>query len=214
MPVSESGLSSPVEQLDTVPGGKSPNISSKVSRQNSSSKKQKSRETGGDEKLRRQMSRELSEDKIRRQMHKQESKDSGIVTEMYTRPKEYTQDSKSKKPSRSSSMKASRTGSVKNKDKVENFAGSGDIETEDPNEVRNFMIFIFFSNFLFFRNLGNHLYSKVYETQEDLCRKRNEIRMGNMKLASIRAQVSDYFTIPVYRISTLVNKINWFVCAG
>ncbi|KAJ8298700.1 hypothetical protein KUTeg_022760 [Tegillarca granosa] len=39
------------------------------------------------------------------------------------------------------------------------------------------------------RNLGNHLYSKVYETQEDLCRKRNEIRMGNMKLASIRAQI-------------------------
>ncbi|XP_060066779.1 uncharacterized protein LOC132547048 isoform X1 [Ylistrum balloti] len=29
------------------------------------------------------------EDKIRRQMHKQESKDSGIVTEMYTRPKDF-----------------------------------------------------------------------------------------------------------------------------
>ena len=40
------------------------------------------------------------------------------------------------------------------------------------------------------RNLANHLYSKVYETQEDLCRKRNEIRLANLQLASVRAQVS------------------------
>ncbi|XP_074660602.1 uncharacterized protein LOC141913058 [Tubulanus polymorphus] len=39
------------------------------------------------------------------------------------------------------------------------------------------------------RNLANHLYSKVYETQEDLCRKRNEIRMATMQLAAIRAQI-------------------------
>lgn len=32
----------------------------------------------------------LQEDKIRQQMHKQESKDSGIVTEMYTRPKDFS----------------------------------------------------------------------------------------------------------------------------
>ncbi|XP_064599795.1 uncharacterized protein LOC135466306 isoform X1 [Liolophura sinensis] len=39
------------------------------------------------------------------------------------------------------------------------------------------------------RNLANHLYEKVYETQEDLCRKRNEIRLANMQLAAVRAQV-------------------------
>ena len=42
-----------------------------------------------------------------------------------------------------------------------------------------------------FRNLANHLYAKVYETQEDLCLKRNEIRMANLQLASVRAQVGD-----------------------
>ncbi|XP_064635720.1 uncharacterized protein LOC135492918 isoform X3 [Lineus longissimus] len=39
------------------------------------------------------------------------------------------------------------------------------------------------------RNLANHLYSKVYETQEDLCRKRNEIRMATLQLAAIRQQI-------------------------
>ncbi|XP_063399634.1 nostrin-like [Mytilus trossulus] len=39
------------------------------------------------------------------------------------------------------------------------------------------------------RNLANHLYSKVYETQEDMCRKRNEIRMANIQLAAVRAQI-------------------------
>ena len=42
---------------------------------------------------------------------------------------------------------------------------------------------------LFCRNLANHLYAKVYETQEDLCRKRNDIRTANLQLAAIRAQV-------------------------
>ena len=42
-----------------------------------------------------------------------------------------------------------------------------------------------------FRNLANHLYAKVYETQEDLCVKRNEIRMANLQLASVQAQVGD-----------------------
>lgn len=49
-----------------------------------------------------------------------------------------------------------------------------------------FCTFIFF----FYRNLANHLYSKVYETQGDMCCKRNEIRLANLQLASIRAQVS------------------------
>ncbi|ESP05118.1 hypothetical protein LOTGIDRAFT_102170, partial [Lottia gigantea] len=40
------------------------------------------------------------------------------------------------------------------------------------------------------RNLANHQYAKVYETQEDLCRKRNEIRVASMQLSAIRAQVS------------------------
>ncbi|XP_078333926.1 uncharacterized protein LOC111126993 isoform X4 [Crassostrea virginica] len=39
------------------------------------------------------------------------------------------------------------------------------------------------------RNLANHLYSKVYETQGDMCCKRNEIRLANLQLASIRAQI-------------------------
>ncbi|XP_021345795.1 uncharacterized protein LOC110445468 [Mizuhopecten yessoensis] len=43
------------------------------------------------------------------------------------------------------------------------------------------------------RNLANHLYAKVYETQEDMCRKRNEIRIANMQLAAVRAQI-DLFT--------------------
>uniref|UniRef100_A0A1I8IB37 PH domain-containing protein n=1 Tax=Macrostomum lignano TaxID=282301 RepID=A0A1I8IB37_9PLAT len=38
------------------------------------------------------------------------------------------------------------------------------------------------------RNLGNHLYDKVYETQEDLSRKRNEIRMASIQLAAVQAQ--------------------------
>uniref|UniRef100_A0A1I8HQP5 FH2 domain-containing protein n=1 Tax=Macrostomum lignano TaxID=282301 RepID=A0A1I8HQP5_9PLAT len=38
------------------------------------------------------------------------------------------------------------------------------------------------------RNLGNHLYDKVYETQEDLSRKRNEIRMASIQLAVVQAQ--------------------------
>ncbi|XP_052824152.1 uncharacterized protein LOC106875793 isoform X9 [Octopus bimaculoides] len=39
------------------------------------------------------------------------------------------------------------------------------------------------------RNLANHLYAKVYETQEDMCRKRNEIRLANIQLAAVRAQI-------------------------
>ncbi|XP_052799939.1 uncharacterized protein LOC128231321 isoform X1 [Mya arenaria] len=39
------------------------------------------------------------------------------------------------------------------------------------------------------RNLANHLYAKVYETQEDLCRKRNEIRVANLQLGAVRAQI-------------------------
>ncbi|PAA52308.1 hypothetical protein BOX15_Mlig008103g1, partial [Macrostomum lignano] len=39
------------------------------------------------------------------------------------------------------------------------------------------------------RNLGNHLYDKVYETQEDLSRKRNEIRMASIQLAAVQAQM-------------------------
>ncbi|XP_048780771.2 nostrin-like isoform X2 [Ostrea edulis] len=39
------------------------------------------------------------------------------------------------------------------------------------------------------RNLANHLYSKVYETQGDMCCKRNEIRLANLQLAAIRAQI-------------------------
>ena len=39
------------------------------------------------------------------------------------------------------------------------------------------------------RNLANHLYAKVYETQEDLCRKRNEIRVANLQLSAVRTQV-------------------------
>ncbi|XP_048241790.1 uncharacterized protein LOC124114609 isoform X1 [Haliotis rufescens] len=39
------------------------------------------------------------------------------------------------------------------------------------------------------RNLANHMYAKVYETQEDLCHKRNEIRVANMQLAGVRAQM-------------------------
>ena len=50
------------------------------------------------------------------------------------------------------------------------------------------------------RNLANHLYSKVYETQEDLCRKRNEIRLANLQLAAVRAQVSTL----LYAIDLLV----------
>ena len=50
-----------------------------------------------------------------------------------------------------------------------------------------YTLFLFLFNC---RNLANHLYSKVYETQEDLCRKRNEIRLANLQLASVRAQVS------------------------
>lgn len=49
-------------------------------------------------KIQRQVSvsRDEDETKLRRPIHKQESKDSGIVTEMYTRPKEYSRtDSKS-----------------------------------------------------------------------------------------------------------------------
>ncbi|XP_052225847.1 uncharacterized protein LOC127841228 [Dreissena polymorpha] len=39
------------------------------------------------------------------------------------------------------------------------------------------------------RNLAHHLYAKVYETQEDLCRKRNEIRVANLQLGMVRAQI-------------------------
>ena len=39
------------------------------------------------------------------------------------------------------------------------------------------------------RNIANHQYAKVYETQEDLCRKRNEIRKAHLQLAAIKAQV-------------------------
>ncbi|XP_050409145.1 uncharacterized protein LOC126824038 [Patella vulgata] len=39
------------------------------------------------------------------------------------------------------------------------------------------------------RNLANHQYAKVYETQEDMCRKRNEIRVASMQLAAIRTQL-------------------------
>lgn len=52
-----------------------------------------SRQNSGEEEL-----------KIRRQMHKQESKDSGIVTEMSTRPKDYAR-SKTEKIHRSDSSK-------------------------------------------------------------------------------------------------------------
>ncbi|XP_041366943.1 uncharacterized protein LOC121381665 [Gigantopelta aegis] len=39
------------------------------------------------------------------------------------------------------------------------------------------------------RNLANHMYAKVYETQEEMCQNRNEIRIANMRLAGIRAQI-------------------------
>lgn len=39
------------------------------------------------------------------------------------------------------------------------------------------------------RSLAKHQYAKVYETQEDMCRKRNEIRVATLQLAAIKAQV-------------------------
>lgn len=39
------------------------------------------------------------------------------------------------------------------------------------------------------RNLVKHQYAKLFEAQEEMCRKRNEIRIANMQLAVIKAQV-------------------------
>ena len=39
------------------------------------------------------------------------------------------------------------------------------------------------------RNLAKHLHTKVYETQEDLCHKRNEIRLASLQLAMVRSRV-------------------------
>ncbi|XP_076449962.1 uncharacterized protein LOC143286309 [Babylonia areolata] len=39
------------------------------------------------------------------------------------------------------------------------------------------------------RNMVKHQYAKVYEAQEDMCRKRNEIRIANMQLVAIKAQM-------------------------
>lgn len=141
--------------------------------------------------------------KIRRQMHKQESKDSGIVTEMSTRPKDYGRsktekihrsDSSKVKSRKSDSFKSSvkRSQSMKTSNSGRNFSQSSNRSTgnlkdlDSDNQVRR-LFKISFS--IFYRNLANHLYSKVYETQGDMCCKRNEIRLANLQLAAIRAQV-------------------------
>ena len=134
------------------------------------------------------------------QVLKQESKDSGIVTEMFVRPKDMpstsskdnsqpeTGTSKSEKKSRSmqkrsQSMKIKRSQSCKVKgEKDKSFLE----RTHDDLEVRFFFSILYV---LFFRNLANHLYAKVYETQEDMCRKRNEVRLANLQLGAVRSQV-------------------------
>ena len=54
------------------------------------------------------------------------------------------------------------------------------------------------------RNLAKHQYAKVYQTQEDMCRKRNEIRIANMQLVAIKAQVSPLstYSLPTCSLST------------
>ena len=162
-------------------------------------------------KLTRQTPVEMSE---KRQVLKQESKDSGIVTEMFVRPKENKhssdnlkeyarQESKSEKKKslakRSQSMKIKRTQSCKVKGEREREYLE---RTHDDSEVSYFLILHVYH----FRNLANHLYAKVYETQEDMCRKRNEIRIANMQLGAVRSQVLDvvfiylcpYLDHPIY----------------
>ena len=91
--------------------------------------------------------------KIRRQMHKQESKDSGIVTEMYSRPKEYgrsktegkiersdSEKVKSKRnfKSRSSGSNIKRSQSVKvghSKSALSGNHSTGDLHSLDDSEV-------------------------------------------------------------------------------
>ena len=147
-------------------------------------------------KLTRQTPVEMSE---KRQVLKQESKDSGIVTEMFVRPKENKhssdnlkeyarQESRTEKKKsmakRSQSMKIKRTQSCKVKGERERDYLE---RTHDDSEVRYHYYHIMYIHF--FRNLANHLYAKVYETQEDMCRKRNEIRIANMQLGAVRSQV-------------------------
>lgn len=155
------------------------------------------------------------ESEKRREMLKQESKDSGIVTEMVVRPKdvpmpvsqrelqrsESTGTSSSSKNRRSlkskgQSDKIKRSQSVKVKGHKEHLDPAYDQRSHDDLEVN--VLLDFLNLYFIFRNLANHLYAKVYETQEDMCRKRNEIRVANLQLGVVRSQVRKFDFISLY----------------
>lgn len=94
-----------------------------------------------------------------------------------TKPRSKSSSGKTGRQNSKKESKSKRGGSMKKRD-----------PSDMPAEVG--IIKQFFTHYLFsFRNLANHMYAKVYETQEDLCHKRNEIRVANMQLAGVRAQV-------------------------
>lgn len=187
MPVSDSGMRSSVDDYNMSTGTRPKSPQEQTSRS----------------KLQRQVSMTKheylgDEEHKRRQFSKQESKDSGIVTEMSLRPKDLdltrSESVKARKkvektPSmRSSHSAKSKGGSMKYKQRSKTTSDLVPVNSNEENEVS--FLFLKLSTILFYRNLANHLYSKVYETQEDMCRKRNEIRMANIQLAAVRAQVS------------------------
>lgn len=148
------------------------------------------------------------ESEKRREMLKQESKDSGIVTEMVVRPKDIptpvsqrelqrsestgTSSSKNRRSlkSKGHSDKIKRSQSVKVKGHKEHLDPAYDKRSHDDLEVN--VLLVFLNLYFIFRNLANHLYAKVYETQEDMCRKRNEIRVANLQLGVVRSQVRNF----------------------
>ena len=155
----------------------------------------------------KKLTKQCTVDEKRREMLKQESKDSGIVTEMAmsVRPKEIPIMSKEsdRKDTSASGSKSKR--SFKTKDKSERIKRSQSVKekrtkdkfvqqerSHDDLEVNICVllhVILYVYHMCISRNLANHLYAKVYETQEDMCRKRNEIRIAKIQLGAIRAQV-------------------------